>query len=360
MGIPKFMTWLHDNYGECMDNFNVEYNYDDIYIDMNYVIHLCYYNAKDINHLKNKIIFHINQIIKTYKPLKHLYLYFDGGSGEIKKNTCMKRIKSNEIANKNKEVPPPIDPKIFSHKSDFMKEITGLLQEKITPKFLHINDDVKVKINDSTIFGEGEIKMAKNIIHKHQKHSEDLTSNGEHYDYNSLIISNDSDSVIISLCNNIDNIYILNKCNIIDIDKIKEMFTARYNTNYMDFVLLSLFQGNDYFPKLKYISYKTIWEAYNKYIKFESLFKTNDLSLYQNEINVDNLKTYMMYLLCELAPQYKKYNCNLQFFVEKYNKTDYIKIIEYCINLYKTGTYNDQKTIIYNNLQLHPAVFLFN
>ena len=196
--------------------------------------------------------------------------------------------------------------------------------------------------------------MAKNIIHKHTKHLE------EDSNYNSLIISNDSDSVIISLCNNIDNIYILNKCNVIDIDKIKEMFTEKYNTNYMDFVLLTLFQGKDYFPKLKYISYKTIWEAYDKYIKLESIFKSDDLSLYQNGINIDNLKKYMMYLLYEIPNQYKKYNCSLQFFVEKYNKTDYINIIEYCINLYRTGTYNDQKTIIYNNLQLHPAVFLFN
>ena len=352
MGIPKFMTWLHDNYGSCMGNFDVSYDYDDIYIDMNYVIHLCYYNAKDINHLKNKIFYHLMQITKTYHPLKHLYLYFDGGSGEIKKNTCIKRIKSSESANKNKEV--AIDPKIFSHKSDFMKDITKLLKERMTPKVLHIKDDVKIRINDSTIFGEGEIKMAKNIIHKHNKHLEEDNS------YNSLIISNDSDSVIISLCNNIDNIYILNKSNVIDIDKIKEVFTGKYNTNYMDFVLLSLFQGNDYFPKLKYISYKTIWEAYDKYIKLESRFRSDDLSLYHDNININNLKTYIMYLMCEIPTQYKKYNCNLQFLVEKYNKTDYIKIIEYCINLYKTGTYNDQKTIIYNNLQLHPAVFLFN
>jgi len=352
MGIPKFMTWLHNNYGECMDNFDISYDYDDIYIDMNYVIHLCYYGAKDINHLKNKVIFHIKQITKTYHPLNHLYLYFDGGSGEIKKNTCMKRIKLSESANKNKEV--LIDTKIFSHRSDFMKEITKLLQEKLTPKFLHIKDDVKIRFNDSTIFGEGEIKMAKNIIHKHTKHLEEDNT------YNSLIISNDSDSVIISLCNNIDNIYILNKCNVIDIDKIKETFTEKYNTNHMDFVLLTLFQGNDYFPKLKYISYQTIWEAYNKYIRLESITRSDDLSLYQDGINIENLKVYIMYLLDVIPPQYKKYNCNLQFLVEKYNKTEYIKIIEYCINLYKTGTYNDQKTIIYNNLQLHPAVFLFN
>ena len=30
MGIPKFMTWLHNNYGECMDNFDISYDYDDI------------------------------------------------------------------------------------------------------------------------------------------------------------------------------------------------------------------------------------------------------------------------------------------------------------------------------------------
>ena len=352
MGIKNFMTWLHDNYGECMDNFNIEYNYDDIYIDMNYLIHLCYFNATSIDHLRNKVVYHINQIIKTYKPLKHLYLYFDGCAGVIKKTTCDKRIKITESANKNKKV--VIDPKIFGHKSDFMKEITKLLQSKITTKYLHINEDVKIKINDGTNYGEGEIKMANNIIHKHQKHLKDDET------YNSLIISNDSDSIIISLCNKVNNIFILNKYNIINIDKIKEIFTNKYKTNYMDFVLLTLFQGNDYFPKLNYISYTSIWNAYDTYVKCES-FRSDDISLYQDNINIQNLQIYMNYLIYCL-PKHKKYTCDLQLLVDKYNKDNYMNILEYCINLYKTGTYNeDSKMISYDDrMRLHPAVFIFN
>ena len=62
--------------------------------------------------------------------------------------TC--RIKITESANKNKKV--VIDPKIFGHKSNFMKEITKLLQSRITTKYLHINEDVKRLFDYPIIF----------------------------------------------------------------------------------------------------------------------------------------------------------------------------------------------------------------
>lgn len=344
MGIHNFISWLNANYGDSKVEFFNYLNriYDDIYIDMNFIIHSCYMYANNESELKLNIFEKIKGFVQTYTPTKNLYLYFDGSSGELKRYTIEKRKNNTFQINKN------ISPEIFSHTSEFMKSVNNYTK-MISTMYLNIKNNVNIIVNDSNEFGEAEIKIANNIIKtKDNKHK-------------ILLISNDSDSILISLCNNVNNIYILNNKDIISVDKIKNNFINKYKTSYLDFVLLTLFQGNDYFPKLKYASYKTIWKAYENYIKYERLYdKNKDLSIYQNGLLNDNFKTFINYLINALPAQYKNFKLTTNFLIENYNKQKYIQMIELCINLYCTGVYIEEyKTMSYNKKSLHPCVFLF-
>ncbi len=343
MGIHSFISWLNDNYKDCKVEFFNYLNriYDDIYIDMNFIIHSCYMSALNEKDLKFKIFDKIKGYVQTYTPSKNLYLFFDGSSGELKRYTIENRKKNTMQINKD------IPTEIFSHSSEFMQSVNNYTK-MISTMYLNIKNNVNIIVNDSAEFGEAEIKIAQNIIKNKQKN------------HKILIISNDSDSILISLCNNVNKIYILNNKDIISIDKLKKKFTEKYNTNYLDFVVLTLFQGNDYFPKLKYISYNSIWKAYENYITYEKIYNKSDLSIYQNGLLTKNFKSFINYLILCIPPQYKKFKLDTDFIIENINKYNYIKMIELCINLYSTGEYLEEyKKISYNNIKIHPAVFLF-
>ena len=334
MGIKKFMSWLNENYSNCIitKQSNV---YDDIYIDMNFIIHLYYYSATSENALKIKILEYIKNIASSYNILKHLYLYFDGGSGEIKKNTTIKRIKTSHTNSL-------ISSKIFSHKSKFMTDLNNMLSN-INNNKLCLNDNVQIIINGNNIFGEAEYKIINTVINNKTNKS--------------LIISNDSDMILISIASNINDIYILNNHKIYSIDIIKKTFTDTYNTSYMDFIILSLFQGNDYFPKLKFVTFKSTWNAYKLYI--ESSINKNK-SLYNGtSINMFNLRRYINYLLYCLPKQYNKFVLNNNFIKEIYNKDVYLKYISYCIDLYKSGDYSNTFLQSYTLQPIYPGIFLF-
>ena len=343
MGIQKFTSWLKQNYSDCFNQYSYpnQYKFDDIYIDMNFIIHSCYYGAESEDKLKLKIFEYIKGLMSKCKATKNLYLYFDGSAGKIKKNTCLKRIKLNSTVNEK------ISSKIFSHTSDFMKDINEL-SKILSVEYLNLNNNVNIIVNDSNNFGEAEIKIINTIIeNKNNNHSV-------------AIISNDSDTIIISLCSNINNITIFNRQYFINIDKLKQLFVGEYHTNYMDFVVLSLIQGNDYFPKLKYISFDSVWKAYNLYIDTQTLVnKGKDISIYQNGITNDNFKKYIECLIYCMPKQYRKCDLTTDLLIEIYNKKNYIECLNYCIDLYCSGKYKSE-TIAYNNIQLHPIVFLFN
>lgn len=359
MGIPKYHSWLKKTYPSCfsiVDKQNV-HHFEQIYIDMSYVVHSAYYSVQNEIELQNKIFSYIKYFIKNYKPTKKLFLCFDGCAGNIKKTTCAKRKKVNERKFKDKE----LSPKIFSNKSEFMKKL-NLFVKSFTTSDLNLSENVEIIVSEHIDYGEAEIKIAKLIKENNE--------NGDKI----LIISNDSDMVLISLCTNIKNIQILNFnttnnpsriSEYITIDIIKNEFSKRYNTNYLDLVLLSLFNGNDYFPKLKFTSYETIWKAYELYLNIgfveniscKTPTTLNKSIVQQNVIVMNHFNKYIYYLYTILPKQFKREDI-LTHVEGKKNRDYYIQGLCICLDLYTTGIYKD-KIYSYKGGLIHPAIFIY-
>lgn len=47
MGITNFYKWIKTDYANCIKPIGNRC-YDHVYIDLNYLLHMCYYNCDDI------------------------------------------------------------------------------------------------------------------------------------------------------------------------------------------------------------------------------------------------------------------------------------------------------------------------
>jgi 5'-3' exonuclease len=167
---------------------------------------------------------------------------------------------------------------------------------------------------DSKKHGEGELKIINHILKTDKK--------------SHLIVSNDSDLVLMSVATHIKYIYILvnnkNSKNIVSIDEIVK------NASNDDFVFISLMVGNDYFNKLKYVSFDSLWKGYHTFRKY------HDIPIIENcNINFDGLSELMLYIVRFLPKR------NYKVFVHKRYNEDrvkkYLECITWCMSMYSKG-----------------------
>jgi 5'-3' exonuclease len=95
----------------------------------------------------------------------------------------------------------------------------------------------------------------------------------------------------------------------------------KYN---LDYILVILFLGNDYLPKLSNIDYDEIINCYNNYIKHK-----NSNIIEGNNINYDNLVNFITYIIV---------NKNIKFNIKKIQSERfeiYYNNILWCLKKYK-------------------------
>lgn len=329
MGIKDFHKWLNNNLMPYIDNETIKGKIENLYIDINFLLHYCSYNTPP-NKLLDKIARTIMRFITEYKPTKRVILAVDG--------------------------PAPYAKMILQKKRRLNMRIEDM---KFTPGTLFFNSDLKDKLDAIKKYIEKTQNIMVVVRHMDPNEAE-MKIIGEIIKFPNdkhLIISNDADVIVIVSATMVKGIYVAilqnRTTNIISIDNMIENFVDKYGRNRkypsMEFAFGSLMMGNDYFPKIYSLTFDKIWKTYDE--SSCEFFNSVD----PIEINVENLNMFMTYLVSDMNKTSMKHlnlnNINLD------NVRKYIDGLMWCITNYRYGTC-DKYDYIYDRDMIHPLEFL--
>jgi len=339
MGIDGFNAWIDKDYPEAYSNIVTSKTlYHHLYIDLNYLLHLCHYNSNDTVHLLNKMSMIILDICVKVQPIKSVNLYCDGTAPfakmVIQRERRCKNIKiSDDIFKTSLN---------FTSGTQFIEELPKKLEKtiKIIKNLFHIEVNI-----DTIIDGEAEIKIKGKVLENNNKNNNKQ---------NNVLVTNDADVVLISSSSDTyKNTYILVKDKLLSIDKLLNLHFKKYSSpieldytvNNMDFVLLNLFLGDDYIPKIGYISPNKLWNAYKLNIsKYKKLIEYDN-----NKFNIN--KDFLLDILDDCISSIGKTKIIKNNKIYNKEKLDnYFEGILWIINMYNNGKCNNFEYIC-NDLQ---------
>jgi len=323
MGINKFYSWLRSKYSNAFSVYphKTEVMFDHIYIDLNYLLHMLY-SEKTLKDKIKRLYDIILDICKKYTPLVSLNLFCDGVAPLAKlllqrERRLQEARKDIDVANSSLNFTPGT-------------QFIDTLDEKLDELKTKISDVFNISVNIiNKEAGEAEIKI-KDMINININKNKDSSH---------LLVTNDGDVVLIVTATiNYHNIYILVNKDLISIKKIIDMNINYYgNSLYpqLDFSFLNLFNGNDYFPKLKYITIDKLWIAYSRKInKYKYLVKIEENKLIIN-------KQFLIKILENLISQidYKILKKTKFNEFNKHQLQNYLDGLNWCFNMYFNGKY---------------------
>lgn len=340
MGINNFHKWLKKTYFMSIKQMTSE-PYDHVYIDLNYIMHrLVTYISSD-DELIAKVISAIDFIMKHNEPLKSINLVADGSANFAKILT--QKIRRTQVASDEK-IGQKINSLHLTAGTSFMTKMTERIKE-YSKKIKENYKNIEVNLNLSDNPDEAEFKICRL-----------LQSNTTNIYDTHLICSNDADMVLIAMA--LPNVHGINivfhkKINdeyIISIDNLTEQHYQKFGyakTKIYDFVFVSLLNGNDYFPKLKFASFDKLWKVYQKILgKYESIVQAN------NSVSIENLIRFLNGFSGLLSP--KNRNITLKDSINN-TTSDYLDGIQWCMSLYMSGNYSNYD-YVYSGKSIHPMV----
>jgi 5'-3' exonuclease len=321
--------------------------FDHIYIDLNYLLHICSYKATNQKQIISKVEYHIKLICSNYIPTKSLNLCSDGVAPFAKLFVQRER-RLGEI--RNSDITSLSTSSLnFTPGSIFMMT----LHEKFAKLINSIKLAYSVKVNIFNLDpGEAEIKIKKliemnNIIDSKSNH---------------LVVSNDADQILIQ-CSTLfyKNIYILIESKepvILSIGKLITLHQEKYGISKFssfDFAFLNLLNGNDYFPKIKYSTIDKLWNAYKFTIKTYGEL-VSEIEPFQ--INLKCLSKIISRVIAQTSSKLIS-NATLQDYnYDAYNS--YLDGLMWCSQMYMTGNCEDYSYIYDSNINPEPLLFLMH
>jgi len=358
MGIDNFHKWLKDNYIDCYITNKIE-TYDNIYIDGNHLLHYAMYGVNDEYNFLKKLKFMLDNILSNNYANKSIYIALDGASPFAKiilqRERRLKGIKNIDMKKFNSIYLTP--------GTETMKKIHEFLTtyiENFKRNFRY--KKIEIELSDYDKPDEGELKVFKKLINNEQKYK-----NSTH-----LVIGNDADLIVFGMSIKSNNIYILsnihNNKNYVSIELIKQKFINNINQyinkcsitdkNILniqdDFVILSLFMGNDYLPKINYIQFDKLWEAY---YNTKKIYSTEGIINYNNRtFNYNFLIKLFFNIINIISKQYQKID------IFKYNEKliiNYLEGILWCYNMYETANCSMYDYIYRYNISPKPIDILY-
>lgn len=351
MGIENFNSWLKTRHPTCYEPVNKKIKYEYIHIDMNNLYHTAIRNVYGNNNKKteqefiNKIYNSLNMIFNNFFATKKVVLAVDGASPYSKIILQRKRrLQAVNNINVNKLSSLHLTPG-----TRIMDAVDKALKSYVTDlknSYSVLKTEFEVLSTDCP--GEGEIKIFEKML-EYSKDNPDDTH---------LVIGNDADLVVLAMAvkpiYNI-NLLIRSKDSLellsikkllkdhvditttlqkkLSVEEYKEFISINNLTNSdirADFVILSIMNGNDYLPKLNYVKFDTLWNAYR-----DTIMNTNDTLIKNGIFNKKILIHFMGNVINRLPNQYKKPNLN-----NVYNRLQTISYMEgllWCLNMYQNG-----------------------
>ena len=355
MGITGFYSWIIQNYGASLNIPNNRQNlfYNHIYIDLNYLLHMCTYNSPTINVTINKISTMIMDICARHHSLETINICCDG-SAPLAKLLLQRsrRLQEARTLCLNNTTDLKNSTLNFTPGSNFMSELHNVLNNLKLKLESSLN--VKVLINNLDS-GEAEIKI-KYLINKHN----DLNPNSTH-----LLVTNDADVLLILSATKIyKNMFVLLKSNqILSLDKLIELHTNKFgksNVSQYDFCFLNLLNGNDYLPKIKYSTVDRIWEAYAKNLRKypNGLILNKDKLTGRFEINSKFLISILKSISVNISPNIIKKSRLFEYNYDAYTK--YVDGLIWCFQMYFTGRCDYNSYIFDSEISPDPNMLMLH
>jgi 5'-3' exonuclease len=250
MGIKDFQPHIRKTYDGAFKEKWLD-TYDNLYIDINYVLHLLCYSTETEAELIIKLKDFLVSLMKNNVPTKRLYLIADGVAPMAK----MILQRERRINKTNNEITQ------LSLKLTVGTKFMSDLQFHLTDFVKYIEDNYKIKVIIMFIEpGEGEIKIRKQV-----QQTQNENKNDTH-----IVFSSDSDMVMLLMtCDDVSKIYIIikNKINtlILNVGKLYEIHIEKFGktkTAKYDFVFLNILMGNDYLPHVSCSKFDNLWQSY--------------------------------------------------------------------------------------------------
>jgi 5'-3' exonuclease len=355
MGITGFYSWITENYANSLNvppsSENLFYNH--IYIDLNYLLHMCTYNSPTINMTIHKIQTMIMDICGKHHALETINICCDG-SAPLAKLLLQRsrRLQEARTMCNNSIINLKNSTLNFTPGSKFMSELHIVLNNLKLKLESSLN--VKVLINNLDS-GEAEIKI-KYLINKHN----DLDPNSKH-----LLVTNDADVLLILAATKIyKNMFVLLKSNkILSLNKLIDSHTNKFgksNTPQYDFAFLNLLNGNDYLPKIKYTTVDRIWEAYARNLKKypNGLVLNKDQLTGRFDINSKFLISIIKSISVHISPNVIK-----KTRLDEYNFDVYTKYVDgliWCFQMYFTGRCDYNSYIFDSTVSPDPNLLMLH
>lgn len=331
MGIKGFNSWLHTKYASCYSDKFLD-NYTNMYIDLNYILHIVACNADGEKELLNKLDGFICRFIKKFGP-ENTYLFSDGSAPLAKMILQRKRrlgmidIDSFNTLN-------------FTPSTIFMETMKEYLEgcENKYRIFMRTTLDVNIGGCD-----ESEIKISKKIRDNISKEQESTH----------IVISNDADVVLIMAgIYGGKNIYMseANTQKVMSVGKIVQCHCNHFGGIYQDFVFLNLLMGNDYIPKIAYLTIDKIWKSYR------SLYYSTGQSIINpdtNSINKRALTDFLVGCMVDTSKHFIDSDTNLEKMNFEAMQTYWQGLI-WCYMMYIDGKCPDYRYMYIHNTNPGP------
>lgn len=328
MGIPQFLKYVNDTYEQAFRGTWLK-SYDNMYVDLNHILHHVCYTSKNTNELLGKLRDYLTMLVVSCKPQKRLYLGADGPAPmakiKLQRKKRLDSIKKTEVFNISKHLNLNFTPGT-TFMNSLEHELKGFI-EYIKNKF---NIEVIVSITEPD---EGEIKIRNKIKKIHEKNP-----NETH-----VVFSGDSDMILILFtCDELNNIYqVFDKNTTLHYGTLLKLHRQKFGqtkTDKYDFVFLNLLMGNDYIPKTSYINLRNLWEAYKKL----SPHKENGLVTIDEKdkslITIDSM--FFFELIHHATVNTPKIYSNKFKIMDMANNSyeNYIDGLYWCFDMYITGS----------------------
>lgn len=325
MGIKNFRTNLIKTFLGIVSHKKPN-NIHTLCIDGNGILHKICHRTKNKEGFKKNLIGMLKKIIKKNKP-SFVAIFIDGQAILAKANTQIKRRNKYLYATSN-----GISSLNLTPGTPFM----DFVDETITEYLNTLN--IKHYYSSSKENNEGELKIFEWLLKNNIQNT-------------ICIVGNDADLIVLALASRpLLNVYIYNEENYLSLFKLIHNLAQKYSSKKfsynwhpirMDFVLLSLFQGNDYNNRLS--QFNNLLSSYNKLQKKKKGFLINKTGM----LNLINIKKL-----------FNNINTIDTIIYTQSDVNEYFKAIQWNLNLYQ-GKINNRFIPNYNNININSAIEYF-
>lgn len=349
MGILNFHKSIKEHHP---GSFAPEFlpTYDHVYIDINFALHYCAYNVNTKIGILNKLTKFIENVVQETCPRKSVVFAADGAAPLAKLLLQRKRrsaVDASSISKANEQTDQEFSTLMFTAGTIFMKNINIELDQFF--KYLKSTYLVDVIFLDPKA-NEAELKL---------KHQIDLNMKNNENDTH-VVVTNDSDVIVmLATTKYFYNTYVYIKSfssEFVSIGKLIDLHTDKFGMSEncgLDFAAVNIFLGNDYLPKLKFVSFTKIWTCYKNIVAYHP-----QGLVVNNLINVTFLKKMLFVFLGFVKPSFINKITAKNTFGDIY--ANYLDGYNWCMNMYNSGVCTRFNYMYSYKEGPHPLALMLN